>query len=212
MSNISTTKLSKLAGATASFRLGASDRGFLADLSKVRIIDLEDANKWHYSDRKAGAKKRLDNLVKAGLLNAREIIQPGKGKVRTYEFSNDRVAKAFGGAKPVIGAKRSALHEVITSKIYFAEGRPVTFKIASDFTKTDIRNFKLAVGGDAVIPDAMYTDASNDIVLVEADSGNYTKSQILEKQSAWSGVKQVWGQPNKASARIGGNTNVYRFA
>lgn len=209
---ISTTKLSKILGVSGSFRLSQEDRAFLNDLAKVRIIDVKDADSFHYGERKNGARKRLDQLTKLGVLAVRDIAQPGRGQFRTYEFANERIAKAFGGGKAVIGSKRSALHEVITSKIYFAKDRPDSFIISSDFSKQDLQRFHGSVSDGATMPDAMYTDESGDLVLVEADSGNYTKSQVLAKQAGWQGVKQVWGQPSKASAKITGGSDVFRFS
>ena len=75
-----------------------------------------------------------------------------------------------------------------------------------------MKAFRASVGRDVIMPDAIYTDSNSQIVLVEADSGNYTKSQILAKQAAWRGIRTVWGQPSKASTRIGGGDFVYKFA
>jgi hypothetical protein len=48
------------------------------------------------------------------------------------------------------------------------------------------------------------------IVVVEADSGQYNKTQIRSKQEAWAGFSQVWGQPDRAAARVT-NATVHRF-
>ena len=122
-------------------------------------------------------------------------------------FSNKKIASLFGGDVPTIGAKRNALHEVITSKIYFAEGRPDSFILENDFSKSQKELFKVGQGlvadREICLPDAIYIK-DGEMVVVEADSGQYTKSQIQAKQAAWSGMKQVWGRPSKAFARVTG--------
>ena len=195
------------------FRLSADDRAFLADLAKVKIIDEKDAQAAHYQSRKTPASRRLDKLCEVGLLDVAYVNQPGRGRFKAYQFKTDRLATLFGGSRPVIGAKRNALHEVITSKIYFAVGRPDTFRVESDFNRDQRQLFKVAnktlSGRESCVPDAMYID-NGQIVVVEADSGQYNKSQIINKQAAWSGFRQVWGQPDRASARVD-NATVFRF-
>lgn len=194
-------------------RLSGNDRAFLKDLAKVRIIDEKDANAFHYQDKKTGASRRLDKLCEAGILECRVVNQPGRGRFKSYEFKTDRIATLFGGKRAVIGRKRNALHEVICSKIYFAEGRPETFIVEGDFNKDQKELFRVAdktlSGRDSCIPDAFFI-RNNEVVVVEADSGQYNKSQITNKQAAWSGFKQVWGQPNRATARVD-NSTVHRF-
>ena len=198
----------------SNFKLSQEDRAFLADLSKVSIIDEKDADNFHYRERKTGASARLDRLCEIGLLEAQTVVQPGRGKFKAYHFKTDRIATLFGGKKPIIGRKRNALHEVITSRIYFAEGRPESFTVESAFDNDQRALFnvegKTLKGRDACLPDAMFI-RNNEVVIVEADSGQYSKSQIQNKQSAWQGFKQVWGQPGKASARVG-NATVHTFS
>lgn len=209
---ISTTKLSKILGVENNFRLSQEDRAFLRDLAKVKIIDLKDANQFHYSNRQSGAKQRLDKLASLGILTARDIQQPGRCQFRTYEFSNEKIAKTFGGSKAIIGSKRSALHEVLSSKVYFAKGRPDSFKTSSDFKKDDLQRFYRLANGKVILPDAMYSDDQGELVIIEADSGHYTKRQVLDKQLAWRGIKQIWSQPSRASAKVAGGAEVYRFS
>lgn len=200
-------------------RLSDSDRAFFKDLTKVGLIDEADANQWHYQGRKTSASKRLDRLVKAGILTKRTVSQPAKGNFSCYEFATDKIASLFGGKRPTIGAKRNALHEAITSKLYFAEGRPDSWVLERGFSKNKIEflkeSFKNGRGEikkgekDYLLPDAMFY-RDGEIVLVEADSGQYTKKQIRDKQKAWKGLKQVWGQPAKASAVVD-DAKVYRF-
>ena len=188
------------------FRLSHDDRTFLDDLARVRIIDAKDADFHHYSNRKSPAVRRLDKLCEVGLLDVVHVNQPGRGKFKAYQFKTERLATLFGGKKPVIGRKRNVLHEVITSKLYFAEGRPDSFVVEGDFSadqkKLFARSSPTLSGRDSCTPDAMYLNASGKIVVIEADSGQYNKSQIMNKQAAWTNFSQVWGQPAKASARI----------
>lgn len=204
MKNTRTSTLKKYLD-DKSFRLSSDDRSFLADLAKVRIIDEKDAGQFHYTGRKTPASRRLDKLCDVGILESMTINQPGRGKFKAYTFKSDKVASLFHGKKPVIGRKRNALHEVITSRLYFAEGRPNTFVLESDFTKDQKALFEVAggtmQGRNACYPDALFIEGG-ELVAVEADSGQYNKSQILNKQLSWQGIKQVWGQPAKSSARV----------
>lgn len=195
-------------------RLSDADRSFLNDLARVHIVDEYDADKNHYQGRKTKASRRLDKLSAAGILERKTIFQPGRGEFKAYVFKSDRVAGLFGGKRPVIGAKRNALHEVITSRLFFAEGRPDSFVVESKFSKSQKELFRLGqgivAGREVCYPDALYIK-NGEVVVVEADSGQYTKTQIQAKQAAWAGFKQVWGQPDKASARVR-NATVHRFS
>ena len=198
----------------ANIRLSSSDRDFLGDLARVRIIDEKDADDFHYNNSKSKANRRLDKLVEAGILDKREVFQTGRGKFNAYTFKTQKIAGLFGGKTALIGSKRNAFHEVVTSKLFFAKGRPSTFIIEADFSAAQKDLFKvgqgLVAGRDVCLPDAIYIEAG-EIVAVEADSGQYTQSQIKSKQAAWVGMKQVWGQPSKASARVHGGAEVFRF-
>lgn len=195
------------------FRLSSDDRAFLNDLAKVRIIDERDADSQHYQGRKTPAARRLDKLVEIGILERTEVNQPGRGNFKAYQFKTDKMASLFGGKRPVIGRKRNALHEVICSKIYFAEGRPESWLIEGDFKKEHRELFGVAnktlTGRESCFPDAMFV-RDGKIVAVEADSGQYNQTQIQSKQAAWGEFEQVWGQPDKASARVH-NCTVHRF-
>lgn len=210
--NVRTSTLKKYIS-DSNIRLSVSDREFLADLAKVRIISEDDANSHHYKSSQSKSSRRLGVLAKAGVLEERVVYQPGKGKFKAYTFSNDRVAALFGGKTSLIGSKRNALHEVVTSRLYFAKGRPKSFVLECDFTDEQKKLFKLGAGirknSDFCLPDAIFHDGT-EMVVVEADSGQYTQSQIRSKQIAWSGLKQVWGQPAKACARVHG-AEVIRF-
>lgn len=188
-------------------RLSAADRAFLSDLARVGIVDEADAQRHHFQERKTTAARRLDRLCEAGVLECHNVHQPGRGNFKAYSFKTERIATLFGGHKPTIGRKRNALHEVIISRIFFAEGRPSTFVVESRFSKNQRDLFTVAggtmMGRDACFPDALFIQ-NGEIVVVEADSGHYNKTQILNKQNAWSGFQQVWGQPAKASARVDG--------
>jgi len=212
MKNARTSTLKKYIG-DGNFRLSADDRAFLADLAKVRVIDASDAERFHFTDRKTAAERRLNKLCEVGILERLTVNQPGRGQIKVYQFAHERVARLFGGKRPVLSRKRTALHEVITSKIYFAEGRPATFVVEGDFTKAQRDLFKAASctlsGRESCTPDAMFL-RDGEIIVVEADSGQYNKNQIVTKQAAWSDFRQVWGQPARASARVD-NATVHLF-
>lgn len=213
MRNVRASTLKKYLSDT-NFKLSQQDRAFLADLAKVGIIDEKDASKHHFTQRKTTATHRLDRLCEIGLLECKQVVQPGRGKFKAYYFKTDRIATLFGGSRPAIGRKRNALHEVITSRIYFAEGRPDSFVLESSFSKEQRALFnvegKTLKGRDACLPDAMFV-RDGEIVVVEADSGHYNKSQIENKQVAWKGLQQVWGQPAKACSRVD-NATVHVFS
>jgi hypothetical protein len=176
---------------------------FLQDLAKVRLVALEDANKFHYSENKLGAQKRLDYLTKQGLLQVVEYQAPGKGTQKAYAFADQKIAKAYKSGLPPLG-RRNAFHEVLTSRMYFAEGRPSNWKLEADMTREEANLFrhKGQSMSDVAKPDAMYIDGSGQLVAVEADSGQYNKTQIQKKMDAWKGIKQVWGQPEKRNSAI----------
>ena len=193
--NPRTRTLRHILGCPPSFRLSERDRLFLRDLARVQIIDAGTADRLHYGALKNGAAGSLDRLVRAGILSAHQV-QTSQGRVRAWSFASPRIARAWGGGIPNIGAKRTALHELVTSRLYFALDRPADFRVASELTAED----RAVCRG--LLPDAMYTSADGEAVLVEADSGQYTRAQIAHKQARWVGLRQVWGQPPQASARV----------
>lgn len=211
MKNPHTRRLKELAGTRTEFRLLSADREFLRDLARVHLLSDDLASKHHYTHLKGGATRSLDRLEAAGLLEKKTLRVPGQAPVHTYQFANEAIARAWGGALPVTGAKRTDLHELISSRLYYELGRPQDFRLAADFTPGDIT----AVGGCR--PDALYTDTdTGELVAVEADSGQYTRRQILEKMARWNAVglsRQVWGQPTYASSRVPTleNVAVYRL-
>lgn len=190
-------------------RLTDADRALFSDLAKVRIVDEKDAG-FHYENRKTPASKRLDRLAEAGILKRVDVFQPERGNFKAYQFANKDVARIMGGKLPSIGSKRNALHEVITSKLYYAVGRPDSFKLEADLSKDEKKLFStMSVDGTSCLPDAVFYQGGQ-MVICEADSGQYTSTQIASKQAGWSGIKQVWGQPSVAAARVH-NADVYRF-
>lgn len=191
-----------------SIRLSDSDRSFFQDLARVRIIGEGDADQFHYKDRKAGCKNRLEKFVRLGLIQKYNIHHPGRGHYHAYSFSNQDFAKSWGGKTPVIGAKRTALHEVMVSKLYFAVGQPLSFKLESQLNAKERECFREEGASKPMAPDAIMRDEYGNIVALEADSGQYTKSQVNKKMNAWSGIKQVWGQPLRAAARIESNESI----
>ena len=188
-----TARLVHLAGTNANVRLSVADREFLKDLSKVQMISNDLADKHHYSHLKGGSSRSLDRLEHAGLLSSKVMRQAGAPAFRIYQFASKSLAGAYGGRLPVTGAKRNDLHELMTSRAYFALGRPSTFKVAADFSRAEIQLC------GSIRPDAMYTDPSTgEVVAVEADSGNYRKHQIQAKLASWRAAglnRQVWAQP-----------------
>lgn len=193
-----TARLVHLAGTDANVRLSVADREFLKDLSKVQLISSDLAARNHYSHLKGGAGRSLDRLERAGLLSSKTLYQTGAPPVKIYQFANKSIAGAYGGRLPVTGAKRTDLHELMTSRAYFELGRPASFKLASDFTKAEISHC------GSMRPDALYADSdTGELVAVEADSGNYNKTQIHAKLARWraAGInRQVWAQPASGRA------------
>ncbi len=193
-----TSRLIRLAGSKVSLRLSEADKAFLKDLATLQLIssDLVDQN--HYAHLKGASGRSLERLEKAGLISSKRLHRKDGPPLKTWQFANQSIAGVFGGKLPVTGAKRTDLHELMTSRAYYALGRPASFKLASHFTVGEIA----ACG--SLRPDALYTDtATGEMVLVEADSGQYTKSQIQDKVARWRAAghtRQVWAQP--AHARI----------
>jgi hypothetical protein len=198
--NPRTARLLKLTGTTVKIRLLEADRAFLSDLAKVQIISNDIADKYHYHHLKGGCDRSLKRLESAGILRSTILRVPGEPTLITYEFANRHVARAWGGDIPVVGAKRTGLHELLTARAYFLMGRPNDFRVAARLTKDEV-----ALCGTCR-PDAVFTDSdTGELVLVEADSGHYTRRQILHKMVRWKSLglsRQVWVQPKRAGARI----------
>lgn len=200
MKNPKTSSLKRIAGTTKELRLLPADRVFLRDLARLNILSDDLASKHHYNHLKGGSARSLNRLEEAGIITSKKLHIAGQPPTKLYQFSNQAVARAWGGALPVIGAKRNELHELISSRLYYELGQPQDYRLAADFTRSDIA----AVG--SCRPDALYTDpGSGELVAVEADSGHYTKKQIMEKISKWGavGISNIaWGQPARAAARV----------
>ncbi len=203
--NVRTTTIKKyLKGMEeANIRLTQRDKAFLKDLAQVRLVGAKDAQQYHYGG-KDSSQRRLQKLVEVGLLNERTVVQPGKGKVeKCYEFASDRIAKLHGGRGAGIGSKRSDLHELLVSQTYFKLGRPEGFKLGDQMTELEKKAFLQPVRGDSsgITPDAYY-EQGGELIFVEADAGQYTKKQVMNKQMSWTGIKQVWVQPAKANCVV----------
>lgn len=198
--NPRTARLRRLAPNAEGIRLSAADRAFFADLGRVQLISDDLATKHHYAHLKGGCSRSLERLEAAGLLTSKPLYVPGQPPVRIYQFATAEIARAWGGRLPVTGAKRTDYHELITAKLYFELGRPHDFRLAASMSAAEIR----ACGSCS--PDAIYTDAgTGELVLVEADSGHYTQSQIHHKVTRWRALglgRQVWGQPRRAAANV----------
>lgn len=200
MKNPRTANLKRIAGTSEGFRLLPADRVFLHDLARLNILSDDLAARNHYAHLKGGATRSLNRLEAAGLIVGKKLHIPGQVTIRIYQFRNQAVARAWGGALPVIGAKRNELHELISSRMYFELGEPDDFRLAADFSKSDVSAF------GSCRPDALYTDsATGELVAVEADSGHYSKKQIVDKLSRWQAVgigRIAWGQPSRAMDRV----------
>lgn len=212
MNNPRTARLLKITnGAPLTLRLTDADRSFLCDLARVQIISNDLASKHHFAHLKGGSERPLARLVNAGILQSKVLHAPASLPIHIYEFASDAVAKAWGGSRPITGAKRSDLHELITSRLYFALNRPADFRLARNFNAVDNR----IIGSHK--PDAVFSDEhTGELVFVEADSGQYTRSQIVDKVSRWHSnghTVQVWGQPQLRASNIPqiDGVKVFRF-
>ena len=214
--NPRTSKIKSISG-EGNYRLSQEDRSFLRDLGRTHFISESIAHKEHYNNRKTPAHRRLDKLVDNGILRSHIFHDEKLGKQKVYSFASDSVAKAWGGKQSNFGRNRSLKHELVVTELYFALNRPSDFRKDGQFTKMDKAGFpKIKVQGRSTFmaPDALYTDTSTgEIIFVEGDSGQYTKTQIRSKQVAWKGYRQVWGQPLRTAAPIssGGSVSVFRF-
>lgn len=212
MNSPRTARLLKLTnGSPQSLRLTGADRSFLRDLARVQIVSNDLATQHHYAHLKGGSERPLARLVKAGILHSKVLHAPTTPPVLTYEFTTDALARAWGGSRPVTGAKRTDLHELITSRLYFALNKPADFRLARNFDTLD----NTIIGSHK--PDALFSDTqTGELVFVEADSGHYTRSQIINKVARWNSVghvRQVWGQPqhNAASVPVIEGVTLFRF-
>lgn len=204
--NPRTARLAKIAGKeNTKLRLTKADREFLSDLAKVQIISATQAADNHYTHLKTQGSRSLQRLVDAGILNSRKIFVTGQGQYKAYEFASHEMAVAWGGRLPSTGNSKSDYHELITSEAYFRLGRPDDFCLSHKLSKSD----ESLIG--EYLPDAVYTDqATGEMVLFEADAGNYSKQQIRNKTLSWErrGLKQTWAQPEKVTSRIQRNDNL----
>ena len=197
--NPRTKRLQKIAGKQVALRLTAADRDFLRDLGKVQIISAAQAADHHYAHLKTQGARSLQRLLEAGIIRRHDIFVAGLGRVKTFEFSSHEMAVAWGGRLPRTGSSRSDYHELITSEAYFRLGRPEDFRLPSKFDKQD----KALIGQH--LPDAIYTDpGTGEMVVFEADAGNYSKQQIQEKSLSWQrrGLQQTWAQPERANSKL----------
>lgn len=188
-------------------RLTRHDRAFLADLARVGVVSESDAAANHFQERSTPARRRLDTLAGAGILRVDEARDRDHKPVRVYTWSSDSVAKAYGSKQLKHSATRSLYHEVLVSRAYYAAGRPESFKVAAYLNKDELRQLP-GWGAADTLPDAAYTDASGQLVVVEADSGHYSSPQIASKMAAWAGCRQLWVQPSRAHARVPAADNV----
>jgi hypothetical protein len=160
----------------------------------------DQADQFHYAHLKGKGSHPLARLERAGILKSRLLRVAGQAPVRIVQFANSAQARAWHGRLPVTGARRTEAHELIVSRLYYALGRPEDFRVAADFSRADTQTC------GSLQPDALFTDAtSGEIVVVEADAGHYSTSQINQKIMRWSNLglhRQVWGQAKVARARV----------
>jgi len=190
--NPKTSTLLRHAQTGVSVRLLEADRSFLRDLSRVQILSSDLADQHHYGHLKGRSSRSLERLEAAGIITSKSLFIAEEKPTVVYQFANEAVARAYGSGLPVTGAKRTDYHEIMTSRAYFALGKPEDFRVAARMTRDEIGLCR------DTRPDALYTDPSTgELVVVESDSGHYTKKQITEKMGKWStaGLRQVWAQP-----------------
>lgn len=206
MRNPKTSSLLRHADTGVSVRLLEADRSFLRDLSKVQILSTDLADQHHYGHLKGRSTRSLGRLEAAGIITSKSLYVAGEKPTTVYQFANEAVARAYGSGLPVTGAKRTDYHELMTSRAYFALGRPDDFRLAEHMTRDEINLCR------DTRPDALYTDpATGELVVVEADSGHYTQKQINDKMGKWSSarLRQVWAQPARGvSANVPAATGV----
>jgi len=204
--NPKTSSLLRHADTGVSVRLLEADRSFLRDLSKVQILSTDLADQHHYGHLKGRSTRSLGRLEAAGIITSKSLYVAGEKPTTVYQFANEAVARAYGSSLPVTGAKRTDYHELMTSRSYFALGRPDDFRLAAHMTHDEINLCR------DTRPDALYTDpTTGELVVVEADSGHYTQKQINDKMEKWSsaGLRQVWAQPARGvSANVPAATGV----
>ncbi len=171
--------------------LAASDRALLRDLAVVQVISRDLTEQFHYA--RGGASRALARLEDAGILRAKPLYVAGERPMPVYRFATRAIAASWGDPVLPAGGHARMLHEILTARAYFALRRPLGFRIAAHLSEAEISLF------ESHRPDAVYVDtASGELVLVEADSGQYTPRQIREKLAYWrfSGfLRQVWVQP-----------------
>lgn len=203
-------KLLKVDGVT----ITAKDKAMFGDLSKVGVLSQEQALSNHNL-----SSQRLERLSKAGFLKRHVSYDRKKGKVISYTFPSKRVAQVFGGFCAKV-SNRTMRHELLVSEAYFKAGRPGDFRVESRFDGRDhdLFNSKLlkvgqkkeayAIEYQTQIPDAMFTDQSGEIVVVEADAGNYNRTQIDNKVKHWQKMKQLWIQPDIKTSTVPNLSNI----
>lgn len=172
-------------------KLSWADRVLIRDLAVVQLISTELAEQYHYAN--ADAKRALSRLSRGGLLRSGRLYVAGAKPARVYQFASRAIAAAWGGRLPPLGGGRTALHELLVARAYFALQRPADYRVATCIADAG------RMLGDACRPDAVFTNAATgELVLVEADSGQYTVRQIREKMVRWRSLglsEQVWVQP-----------------
>ena len=197
-------KLLKADGMT----ITAKDKAMFHDLSKVGVLSQQQVKSHHNQ-----SNERLDKLAKAGFLKRHVSYDRKKGRVISYSFPSKRVAQVFNGFCPKL-SNRTMRHELLVSEAYFHAGKPTDFKVESRFDGRDHDLFDskllsvgqkkeyFAVEHQAQLPDAIFTNGAGDTVVVEADAGNYNRTQIDTKLKSWQGMKQLWVQPSDKNKAI----------
>lgn len=167
----------------------------LRDLAVVRFLPRDLIERYYYV-RPRTAGRRLARLEQAGIVRSRQLFVPGDRPVRVYRFTARACATRWGDPVPPAWIPGRLPHEVLTARAYFALNRPLGFRLAVHLDTAQRAPF------ESHCPDAVYADGPR-LILVEADSGQYTARQIREKMAYWCAVGfpwQVWVQPLRAAA------------
>ncbi len=183
-------------GGTRSVR-DAADRALLRDLARIRVLPRDLIVPFYYPRRRV-ADRHLARLEACAFLES-TLLHVASGRTqRIYRFAAAPVAAIWGDPVAPMCTTARLLHDVLTARAYFALGRPAGFRVAVHLPATPRWQF------ESHCPDAVFPDpGGRGPVLVESDSGQYTRRQIREKLGYWRCLgfgQQVWVQPADATA------------
>ncbi len=105
----------------------------------------------HHDGHPKGASVRSrSHLGAAGLVTSKSLYRAGPALLGMRRFASRAIMKVDGGRLSATGAKRSEVHELMTTRAYHALGQPADFRLASNLAASDIRR------GTPLRPDALY--------------------------------------------------------